>query len=233
LGAIVAIAAIIITIILYRKQVRNKGLSYEILSSTPLLSVDEELRGDVEILYRGKSVEDVHLILFKLVSSGSLPILATDFVQNVRLSLGKEAQPLTAEIVRTHPKDLGASISVEGNEIVFDKLLMNPEDSVEIRILVNKFVDVSVNGRIAGVKVIREYEESEIPFAVASCGFVLVLLGAIGMLSAVVIGPMGFLGIDFYWFMLSFVIGYVILFGKVISIRFARAIHQLLRKSSK
>ena len=64
---VIAIIAIIISIILYLIQRRRKSLSWEIISNTPLLSIDEEIKGDLQILFAGKPVQDIQLIILKII----------------------------------------------------------------------------------------------------------------------------------------------------------------------
>lgn len=64
---------------IYFKQRQRKNISFEVLSNSSLLSVQDEIKKDVQILYKGKLVQQVNLILLRLVNSGNVPILSVDF----------------------------------------------------------------------------------------------------------------------------------------------------------
>jgi hypothetical protein len=49
IGAVIAIATIVISIIIHLKQRNHKSLSYEILSNTDLLSVEEQTKNDIQL----------------------------------------------------------------------------------------------------------------------------------------------------------------------------------------
>ena len=78
-GAAFGFVAIIISIILWRTQRRRKALSYDIISRAPLLSVDDEIKGKLKIYFDGKPVQDIHLVLVKIINSGNVPIVSTDY----------------------------------------------------------------------------------------------------------------------------------------------------------
>ena len=152
--------AILVSISLYLKQRRRKALSYSILSQTPLLSVKEEIKKELKILYNGKPVEQVHLIMVKIINSGNTPILSTDYERPISLNFGEKANVLTAAIVKMHPDSIQASFSVEGKNVVFTPTLLNAGDSFTLKMLITKLGEVKVDGRIVGVKEIQESKES-------------------------------------------------------------------------
>ena len=160
IGAVLALVAIVVTIFLYRKQSHRKQLSYGIVTRTPLLSVKEQIKGDLKILYNGEPVEKVYLVQIKMLNSGNTPILPTDYERSVGFSFGEEAKILTAEITETEPKSLKPSIKVDGKSVLLSSSLMNPDDSMILNVLVSRFGgQITVDGRIAGVKDIRVLTE--------------------------------------------------------------------------
>lgn len=183
IGVLIAIAAIVVTIIVYLKQRTRKSLSYEILSLNPLLSVKEEIKEKVQILYEGKPVEKVHLILARIINSGNVPIESNQYERHVSLSFGKEAQILTAEVNKTNPESLQASIKVEGNKVVLTPVLLNDGDSITLKMLVSQFDEISVDGRIVGVKRIEKYTETSFRiFFLTLSGLVLYTVGFFSLL---------------------------------------------------
>jgi hypothetical protein len=65
-GALLALVAILLSVILFLAQRKRKSLAYEVVSRTALLSVAEEIEGKLKILYQGKPIRKVHLVILKL-----------------------------------------------------------------------------------------------------------------------------------------------------------------------
>lgn len=155
-GALAAIAALVVAIVAFIMQRRRKQLSYEIISNASVLTREESIAGKLEILFEQKPVKDVQLIEVKLVNSGSLPITAADYEQPVVLLLG-DARVLAYEVTKTTPKTLKASFTLRDEGLSLTPLLLNTGDSVSIRLLVAGYDSaISVDGRIVGVSTIRE-----------------------------------------------------------------------------
>ena len=208
-GVILGVLAIFISYILYRKQSQKKALEYEIISSTPLLSIGEEVKGKLEIFFNRERVKQVHLIQVRIINSGNTPILTNDFKRPVSVSFGEEAQILTAEVAEVNPDGLDVSTKIEDGEIVLVPTLLNQGDSVRLKMLISSFGgQIAVDGRIVGVKDICEIPERTAQLAllmIVSC-----FMGAFGLLSAIVLpfedpfywvsSLMGFLGLFVYLF---------------------------------
>jgi len=157
IGAILAFVAILTAVGLYLRQRRYKQISYVILSQTPLLSMAEEIKDKLQVLYEGKIVRQVHLIIVKIMNSGKVPIVSADFVHPINLDFGG-ARILTAEISKTSPHDLEVSISLVDNNVVLNPTLLNEGDAITLKMLVTEFRgQVVVKGRIVGVKEIRAF----------------------------------------------------------------------------
>jgi hypothetical protein len=154
------IVTIIVALVIYLLQKQKKILSFKIFTNTSLLSVQEEIKKDIEILYKGNPVKQVQLIILKIVSLGNIPIRCDDYDTPITIYLGEKSQILSAEILGKKPDDLKISIKVEGNKIVIQKCLLNQDDMVAVRILAtNVCKKLKVQGRIAGVQKISEITE--------------------------------------------------------------------------
>lgn len=155
------IAAVLTPILLYLKQRKNKQLSYEIISSTPLISARREYKDKLNIFFEKKLVEQVHLLVIKIFNSGNLSILTDDYDRHISLNFGEKAQTLTAEIINTDPESLESSVGMlvneKGKEVTLSPVMLNNGDSITLKMLVNKFGgEVVVDGRIVGVKEIMQ-----------------------------------------------------------------------------
>ena len=154
-GAAFGLVAIIVSIVLWWTQRRRKALSFDIISRTPLLSVEDKVKGKLQILFDGEPVQDVHLATVIIINSGNIPITSADYERPVNLSFGEEAQILTAEVTETNPDSLQASVDIEATRVVLKPVLLNGGDSITLKLLVSRLGGISVDGRIVGVKDIR------------------------------------------------------------------------------
>jgi hypothetical protein len=159
----VGVTAIIVSIILYLKQRQRKALSYEIVSSIPLLSMEEEVKERLQILFNNKPVQKVYLVIVRIVNSGNVPITSADYEIPVSFCFHEDTKVLTAEISETNPENLRASLVIENTKIILTPILLNSGDSITIKMLVSQFDgQISVDGRIIGVKRIQNLVEHRI-----------------------------------------------------------------------
>jgi hypothetical protein len=156
-GFLLALVTIVVTIVIYMRQRQRKKVSYTVLSSVPLLSVKEEIKGNLQILFNGKPIQQVQLVEVKIINSGNIPIQKTDYEHPISLSFGKTAQILSAEVKEKIPRNIDATIGIKEGKIILEPTLLNGGDSVILKMLVTMFEKVIVDGRIAGVKEIREF----------------------------------------------------------------------------
>ena len=56
---------IIVSVLIFRKQQTRRGLNYEIISDTPILSIKAEVKDKVQILFDNKPVNHVRLDHYK------------------------------------------------------------------------------------------------------------------------------------------------------------------------
>jgi hypothetical protein len=157
-ATLVGSVSLLVTIFLSVKQRQRKALSYEILSDESLLSVKNEIKGKLQILYEGKAVQQMRLIVLRIFNSGNVPIQISDYEQSTQLCFGKNAQILSAEVVGVDPKELNVSINIEENKVIVNPILLNKTDFFKIKILTTKSCDQPlITGRIVGVKKISKF----------------------------------------------------------------------------
>jgi len=158
-AVVLALAGVLVPIILFLRQRGRKQVGYEILAQTPLVSVRGGLEEEVVVLFAGQIVENVHLVMLRIVNSGNLPITTGEFESPVTLEFGPDSQVLTAEISDTSPDDLEAVLVITESKRAVRLLpcLLNHGDSITIRMLVSEFTgDMHVAGRIVGVARIQQ-----------------------------------------------------------------------------
>ena len=164
IGAIFGVAALLLTIVLYRNQRQKKAFTYQIIANTQLLTVSQEIRGRVKILLDDKPVKDVGYVQIRLANSGNVPILATDFVDAVHIAFDKASELLSYEVTETSPVGLDAILMhPDDHRILLQPMLLNPDDSIVIKVLVGQFSgQIQITGRIVGVKQIEEREVEDL-----------------------------------------------------------------------
>lgn len=178
IATVIAVLAIVVSILIYLKQRQRKALSYQILTQTPLLGLEEKIKGKLQILFDGKPVEDVNLIEFRIINSGNMPILATDYEHPINLSFDEKTKVLTAEVFKTNPKSLKATVKIEDAKIILPPVLLNSRDSIILKTLVSQFNGkISVDGRIIGVKDIRKTKEAQYFTYTVLIGLFLAIVG--------------------------------------------------------
>ena len=178
LGIIVAIA---IPVIIYLKQRSRKVFSFKLLSVTPLLSVNKELKGKIKITYESKPVEDVNLVLVEFFNSGNKEILDTDYIDPISVFFGKESQILLSEVVEVKPSPFKISANTDGMLVTLSKTTLNAGDSVTIKALVTKLECVLIGGRITGGKIEQSIPTTQTPDFWSKMGIIVFLIATIGM----------------------------------------------------
>jgi ABC-type antimicrobial peptide transport system permease subunit len=160
-GIIIAVITVIVTLLLYHLQKQKKLIGFRILSNTSLLSVQEEIKEDITILYKGRQVKQVQLIVIKFMVLGNISIKYEDFDTPIKINIGEDTQIISAEILDKNPHDIEVSTGVEDNKIVVVQPgLLNQGDTITVRILATNIgEEIKVEGRIAGVKEIKRLTE--------------------------------------------------------------------------
>lgn len=154
---IIAILAIVAGFVIYLLQRSKKSLAYEVISKLPLLSAKEEIKNELQILYKGNPVKNVHLFTLKIINDGNQPIASNDFEKPLYFNLSGDVQILSAEVVSTKPDNLNPSLIYDVNRFGIEPLLLNSKDFIEIKAIINteKF-SFKPDARIVGVKEVKE-----------------------------------------------------------------------------
>lgn len=161
---VLGLGGIIATIWVARSK---KKLSYQLLENTPLVSVGEEVKGQVEIRFFGNPVKNVRLLILKVKNSGYRAIAPGDYVVPVEFRLNEGSQILSVDIIDANPPQLKASlnpglaVATDAPSILFPSALLNAGDWLKIKSLVSDFEgEITVHGRIVDVKQIKEARPS-------------------------------------------------------------------------
>ncbi len=160
-GVVLALAALVVSLLIYWLQRQKKSLSYEILSKNQLLTVKEALEGRLQVLYEGQPAQNICLLFIRLFNSGNVPIPASDYERKISLSIGTSSKILSGVVTNVYPKNLAIDISIEENRVTLQPILLNSKDSVTLKLLVSDFnANITVDGRIVGVKSITKSNQT-------------------------------------------------------------------------
>jgi len=165
ISAILTIIGLIITIVLYFHSRKTKSLGYEILAETSLLTVNKDIHEKIKIYFEDKLIQNAWLLIYKIVNNGNMSITKDDFDGDISVSFDKEITVLSAQIVKTNPENLKATLNRLDSEIVLKPLLMNSLDSITINIILSNYVKDTLpapKARIAGVSQVKYIDESKI-----------------------------------------------------------------------
>jgi hypothetical protein len=166
LAPIATICAIVVSILLWRLNQRNKSLTFEILSRHPLVNVRGAARRGLEVRYEGRHVEDAELILLRIWNNGHIPVNAGEFLSNLVIKLNPTAEVIAAGITETVPGNLEDRSKskqliscAEGERVEITPVLLNPEDSLTVQLLVRRAVGrLAVEGHVQGIARIEVYK---------------------------------------------------------------------------
>ena len=156
LGAIAAIVAVLVPIVLYYVSKQKKSLSYEILAENPLISIDKEIKTKLQILLDGNPIENLHLLLIRFNNDGKVPIPAADYERPITLSFKDATNIISAEYVSGIPSNLVTSVASSKNNLAIKPILMNSGDSFTIKVLLERYNGTfDTDTRIIGVNALK------------------------------------------------------------------------------
>lgn len=178
-GAMFAVAALAASFVIYQLQRSRRGITYDVLSRTDLLTVREELEGKLQVLYEGEPAKSLTLIVLRFWNSGNQPILATDFERPISFCTGQASRLLSAAVTQVEPPELMVDVEVAENILVINPTLLNSGDAVTLKLLVRDSGSVLCpDARIVGVKSVRRAGDgSRLFLFLATTGMVLLAIG--------------------------------------------------------
>lgn len=165
--------AIIVAIVLFLIQRERKEMAYAVISDTPMVSVQKDVADQVavqvQVLFRQKPVNDVHLVILDMWNSGNKPIEEKDYTNNttVTFPLGAKVNTLDVSILSTRPDSLKTDVKLDHDlqNISLSPLLLNRKDLISLRILLTDYQGkLSVSARISGISQLRDFNHLQANF---------------------------------------------------------------------
>lgn len=159
-GALLTLATIAAAVLIFRAQRNKKSLSYKVISDTKLLTVDEEIAGEVEIVYGGTPVKNVNLCLLKIVNDGNVPVASADYERPLSFRFGDTCQILSAKIVNQSPQNLQPQSRYDATRFYLEPLLLNRKDSLTVKLLIAQYDSiVEPDARIIGIREVQKVKD--------------------------------------------------------------------------
>ncbi len=183
LAPIVTSAGIAVTLVLWVLNLRSKELSFEILANTPILSLQEEVKDQIQIYCQGQIVHNVDSVVMRITNVGNVPIRASEFAGKFLISLPASTKVLMSEVAETQPPDLSDRLAIDqsnpsliertdGSDVVLRPVLLNPKDSFTIRMLVAPTISTAkVVAHVEGMAAVKQSKENSfVPIVLANVG---------------------------------------------------------------
>ena len=152
-AAVVAVIALLVTVSIYLIDRPVKRLQVQILSNSPLISVNTDISPQIQILYKDKPVQTLSLILLRFENVGNEPIRESDYSEPIRILLSPNAEVGEVTVQETKPEgiDLNPTVSAS-NQVEIARALLNPGDQVVLKVLaLNNDGTLKVEARIVGI----------------------------------------------------------------------------------
>jgi hypothetical protein len=147
-----------------------KELSWGIVSQGRLVDVHDNMKGRLKVLFDGVPRTDLKFVVLKIANTGNVPIEEHDFAEKLTLNFGDPI--LDAGVAGVVPPDLKTQMLFGGRQLVLDPLLLNPGDSVSLKVFLgvperggargsSRVVEASTH--IAGVSRLRKSDTARPP----------------------------------------------------------------------
>ncbi|TET44301.1 hypothetical protein E3J62_10850 [candidate division TA06 bacterium] len=176
LSLLVGVIGIVLALFFFAKSRKFKALTATIEASASVLEVPEPVP-ELTILYRGKEIEELYVLVLKIRNTGNLDITPKDFFGTFHFNTN--ASVVDAKIIETYPDNLGVALEVVGPEKVgFTKSLFKVGEwfKVKVTLLSAPQLDFSMN-RIADLKRIVVVESAKPRTFPALLKYILQIIG--------------------------------------------------------
>lgn len=189
IGVMTAVILGLISILAARRQ--YKDVYCKIESAIPLTTSPEHVPERLQILHEGEIIKEAKLVLIKLRNIGNVPITSSDYESPIKISVDsndENARILDASVTKASPTELMevASVAFDSKSVQLSPLLLNPGDTITLKLITAVVpIDVhdfgykgmSISGRIAGVKKIRDISK----FSLVSFIFFIIFMTGLGI----------------------------------------------------
>jgi len=242
-NAAIGLCTIIVTIIIFSKQFNRRSITYEVISDTPMLSLKEEVKARVQVLFDTKPVGDVYFVILKMWNSGNTPILPTEYIDPIRFDFGEKAEVLDTDVLETVPRNIKdkvkAALKLEAGTLILEPLLLNSRDSITLKFLYTRTKltrEIKVDARIVGINQILNfdmiYSSHPIGKIIAICSIAVFIMSVIYFLFSKYENN-SFVKLFYLFLLLLMALLYILLIILLVSIAYSFKYKLSLTKSTK
>jgi hypothetical protein len=164
LAIFASIASVLLPLTLYIHSLKDRGLSYEIISG-PIISKDRLVDLDgVDVLFKKEKIENIDASYIKLENTGDVPIRKEDFDSDIIIEFNNNLKILKAEKWGSRPKSIQVSTKINNHGVLIEPLLLNKGEFISIQVLTTgDYIEPSLNARVVGLDYLIENTSSEKP----------------------------------------------------------------------
>ncbi|MCP4352148.1 MAG: hypothetical protein GY795_42340 [Desulfobacterales bacterium] len=156
LGTFISFLGIVVATGLFIISEKEKVLSCEVVSKTPIGKFDKESFPNIEVTYKDKKISNGGFFTIRIKNSGDIPINHTDFESPIIIHFDTNSKILKAFIKEKNPKNINSTMSYKKNIISITGSLLNPNDNFTIQGLIEGSMEsISATARISGINEIN------------------------------------------------------------------------------
>lgn len=155
IGAVAAVIAIPLSVVLYLRAKPKSVLSYAFSQPIELASLNRSRNkstgvGEIQILYDGRSVSNVFLLRVRIQNHGNQALKSQSVHIPLTMTFPDDIRILDAQVVQTVPDRIEATLSVEPHLAIVGFELLNPDDRI--------YINLICEGKPTNPKVLARFE---------------------------------------------------------------------------
>jgi hypothetical protein len=172
IGVLAIIVSVFITYDVYQKSVQLSALTvHEVFHFDPVRFLFGEAMEDrIALMVDGSPIESTTIYYYQLSNTGRSPILPTDYIEPVQVSVSPgKGELLTVDTTRTYPPELEVGWSkVTTSTFSMEPVLLNPGDEIGVLLFITDIPDsdetpqVDWKARLVGISSL-EVQDEETP----------------------------------------------------------------------
>ena len=157
LSPILAIIFFITSTMLVLKLRKRKSLAYDMVTDSSLI-VGEAIKPEVDILFRGEKVEDVHLLEVKIINDGNEHVKEEDYKKPITFEFNSDAEIMDMSAEKRSSSSIQISFNLQAQNVVeIIPNLLNKKDWFIAKFLLNKYKDLDLSLHAIDIGEIKEY----------------------------------------------------------------------------
>lgn len=149
LGVLATVGATLYTV----RQARTKRrIDYQIVSDTPIVTVNSTVAGKVQVLFNGQLAEKTRVLVLKISNIGNSSIHKEDYFEPLTFEFDTDV--ISADVLDTEPPMLLKSqerknfLKLGSQNVQFPPFPLNPRDIITMTILLKEKSAMRVIGRL-------------------------------------------------------------------------------------